>query len=73
MRKLTKSALLLTCVLATSGFGACGKAVRQPPECPRLVAPPASLMQSPTTEQRVRHELLAPLETQTTKSSDYRK
>lgn len=73
MHKLTKTALLLTCVLATSGFGACGKAVKPPPDCPQLVAPPATLMQSPETEARVRRELFEQPATQTTKSSGSKK
>ena len=65
MRKLMRSGLLLICVLATCGFGACGKVVR--PDCPKPTEPPASLMQKPTTEQKVRAELFEPQKTPTRK------
>jgi len=58
MRKLMRSALLLTCALGTSGCALSGKAVKQ--DCPKPTEPPASLMQSPTTGQKVRAELFEP-------------
>lgn len=49
--------------LALSGCKTAGEVVR-----PRLPPPPASLMQPPETEKRVRDELFVPQETPTTKS-----
>lgn len=63
MHKLLRIALLMTCVLATAGFGACGKAVRPDPPvaCPVLPPAPANLMQAPNYVQPVQDELLEPL------------
>jgi len=58
MRKLALIGLLLTCVLGISGCRSGGGVV--PPVCPVLVEPPASLMQTPTTEAKVRAELFEP-------------
>lgn len=60
MRKLHLTALLLTCVLATSGFTCAGKPQLQPASCPQPPQPPAPLMVAPTTGSTVRAELLAP-------------
>ena len=67
MRKPMLTALLLTCALALSACTT-GGAVRPPITCPRLQPVPASLMQPPSTEQRVRAELFTPLQTPTRKS-----
>lgn len=58
MRKLRASVWLMTFGLAVSGCASNGAAVRT--ECPVLPQPPASLMQPPTTEQKVRAELFEP-------------
>ncbi|HFK2921354.1 TPA: Rz1-like spanin outer membrane subunit [Stenotrophomonas maltophilia] len=54
------TALLLICVMATSACTSAGKRPSPPPSCPQPPLPPASLMVEPTTELRVRAELLAP-------------
>jgi len=69
MRKLMLIALSLPCALALSACAPSG-AVRPPITCPRLQPVPASLMQPPTTEQRVRAELFEPPPTPTHKSED---
>jgi hypothetical protein len=58
MRKLAMIGLWLTFVLAISGCKSGGGVV--PPVCPVLAEPPASLMQPPTTEAKVRAELFEP-------------
>lgn len=60
MPKLPTMLLLLTCVLATSACTSAGKRPLQPVSCPQPPQPPASLMVPPTTESKVRAELLAP-------------
>ena len=60
MHKLLPTALLLTCALAMSACTGAGKRVPPPPICPQLSPVPASLMVEPTTEQKVRAELLQP-------------
>lgn len=69
MRKLLQSGLLTICALAISGCATSGKVA----ECPNPTEPPASLMQAPTTEQRVRQELFKPQGTPTPKSVDSRR
>jgi hypothetical protein len=56
MRKLAMIGLWLTFVLAISGCKSGGGVVR----CPMLQEPPASLMQPPETEKKVRQELFEP-------------
>ncbi|MGE8267993.1 MAG: hypothetical protein ACN6PT_03395 [Stenotrophomonas geniculata] len=46
--------------MATSACTSAGKRPSPPPSCPQPPLPPASLMVEPTTELRVRAELLAP-------------
>lgn len=58
MRKLALTALWLICVLGLSACKSGGGVA--PPVCPVLQEPPASLMQPPTTEAKVRQELLEP-------------
>jgi hypothetical protein len=58
MHKLPVSVWLLTCALGISSCASVGRAAK--PVCPVLPPAPASLMQKPTTEQRVRAELFAP-------------
>ncbi len=53
-------ALLLIYAMATSACTSAGKRPSPPPSCPQPPLPPASLMVEPTTELRVRAELLAP-------------
>ncbi len=60
--------LLLICALALSACSSAGQVVKQ--ECPILPPVAASLMQDPTTEQRVRAELLQPQPLATPKSVD---
>ena len=55
---LPVSVWLLTCALGISSCASVGRAAK--PVCPVLPPAPASLMQKPTTEQRVRAELFAP-------------
>ncbi|HHA2757993.1 TPA: hypothetical protein ACOEQX_001231 [Stenotrophomonas maltophilia] len=52
--------LSLIFALATSACTSAGKRPSLPPSCPQPPLPPASLMVEPTTESRVRAELLAP-------------
>ncbi len=58
-RKLLIASSLI-CALATSACTSAGKRPLPPPSCPQPPLPPASLMVEPTTELRVRAELLAP-------------
>lgn len=51
-------ALLLIFALAISGCAGSGRAVKT--ECPKLPPAPASLMQPPQTEMKVRAELFEP-------------
>lgn len=60
MPKLLTMLLLLTCALAMSACTSAGKPQLQPASCPQPPQPPASLMVAPTTESKVRAELLAP-------------
>lgn len=70
---VTKRGRWLICVLAVSASAGCGKAVRPTPcECAQIPSPPASLMEEPKTEQRVRAELFEPPETATTRSEGSR-
>lgn len=59
MHKLLARLPLLICALALCGFGSCGRAVRPDPpaQCPTLPPVPASVMQKPATEQKLRDEL----------------
>lgn len=65
MHSLSKAALSLICALAISGCATDGQPKVSPP---KLQPVPASLMQPPTTEQRVRAELFEPQGTPTIKS-----
>ncbi|WP_231504244.1 MULTISPECIES: hypothetical protein [Dyella] len=67
MRKMMRASLLLICVLLASGCADHGD-VR--PVCPALQLVPPDLMQEPTTEQRVRGELLEPPPHVTPRSAD---
>lgn len=60
MLKKPLIALSLIFALATSACTSAGKRPSPPPSCPQPPLPPASLMVEPTTELRVRAELLAP-------------
>lgn len=66
MRNLLQSVLPTICALAICGCASNGKAVR-PVVCPKPTEPPASLMQPPTTGQKVRAELFEPQTTPTRK------
>gem|GEM_PF-1998355 len=61
MRRKPQIALSLIFALATSACTSAGKRPLPPPNCPQPPLPPASLMVEPTTELRVRAELLEPL------------
>ena len=50
----------LICALATSACTSVGRHPSPPPSCPQPPQPAASLMVEPTTESKVRAELLAP-------------
>ena len=65
MHKSKLIALLLICALAISGCATDGRPKVSPP---KLQPVPASLMQPPQTEKRVRAELFEPQGTPTTKS-----
>lgn len=52
-------ALSLIFALATSACTSAGKRPSPPPSCPQSPQPAASLMVDPTTELKVRAELLA--------------
>jgi len=67
MHKLTLTAPLLICALAISGCAQRG--VVRPPVCPKLGPVPASLMQAPQTETKVRRELFEPPQKPTPKSA----
>lgn len=66
MRKLISTALLLICVPAISGCATGGLPNVSPP---KLQPVPASLMQEPQTEKKVRAELFAPPPKPTPKSA----
>jgi hypothetical protein len=68
MRKLAMIGLWPTFVLAISGCKSGGGVV--PPVCPVLAEPPASLMQPPTTESKVRQILFEPPANAICKSED---
>lgn len=69
MHKLLLIVLPLICALATSSCATAGRPA-PPAVCPTLPPAPASLMQSPTTEQRVRAELFEPQPSATPRSGD---
>lgn len=58
MRHWKAGALSLTSLLALCACKTAGPVV--PPSCPKLAPVPASLMQPPETEQKVRAELFKP-------------
>ncbi len=60
MHRKTLIALSLISALAISACTSAGKRSSPPPSCPQPPPPPASLMVEPTTELRVRAELLEP-------------
>ncbi len=59
MHKRLLTGLLLICALALSGCASTGRAAPSA-ACPALTPPPASLMQPPTAEQKVRAQLFEP-------------
>lgn len=59
--------LWLTCVLAMSGCGKSGPAVK-PSVCPKPAPPPSNVMRSPSAESSLRVLLFESGETQTTSS-----
>ncbi len=61
MRKPYQIVLLLTCAQAMSACTSVGRRQSQPVSCPQPPQPPPSLMVEPTTESKVRGELLEPL------------
>lgn len=73
MRKLMQIALWLTFVLAMSACRSGGGAAESPPRCPVLSPVPPHLMQSPSTEKRVRAELFSPLQSATPTSDPSKK
>ncbi len=68
-QRLSLIGSLLICVLATCGFGSCGKPKQPPPTCPKLSPAPPSLMKAPETGKKVRHELFEPQTSATPKSA----
>ena len=60
MCRLHLIASSLICALAISACTSVGKRPSPPQSCPQPPLPPASLMVEPTTESKVRAELLAP-------------
>ncbi len=60
MRRPHQIVSSLIFALATSACTSVGKLPSQPQTCPQPPLPAASLMVEPTTELRVRAELLAP-------------
>ena len=68
-QRLSLTGSLLICVLATCGFGSCGKPKQPPPTCPKLSPAPPSLMKAPETGKKVRHELFEPQTSATPKSA----
>lgn len=66
MLKPMQASLLLICALSVSACAQRGNV--RPPVCPVLQPVPASLMQPPQTETKVRAELFEPPQTRTPKS-----
>ena len=73
MPKLLKTGLWLICVLATCGFASCGRRSAPPTTWPTLPPPPATLMNSPNYEQRLRDELFESEPKPTPKCADCKK
>lgn len=67
MPKLMRAALLTICALSVCACAPSG--VVRPPVCPQLGPVPASLMQPPQTETKVRRELFEPAPKPTPKSA----
>ena len=59
--------LLLSCVMAASGCGMAGQAVK-PSACPKPAPPPQNVMRQPSAEKSLRAELFESDETPTTSS-----
>lgn len=70
MRKLLLLALWLTCVLGISSCASTGKGASPAQVCPEPPPIPASLMQAPNYEQRLRGELFTPAPSATPRSGD---